>query len=747
MPVGTAHEPPPVRRIALLGNYPPRLCGIATFTADVRAALTAAFPRAEVGVWAMDDGGAGDRWPREVVGLVPQDDATAYARAAEQIERSGAEVLCVQHEYGIFGGPAGDKLLRLVGHVSRPLVVTLHTVLEAPTDDQRRVLDALAARAAALIVMAEKGRDILERVHPAARGKVEVIPHGIPDRTLVDAAAIKPRFGWDGRAIILSFGLLGPGKGLETVIRALPGIAEASPDVLYVILGATHPHLVAREGEAYRERLGALARDLGVEAHLQFIDRFVETPELLQYLAACDVYVTPYLNEAQITSGTLSYAVGLGRPVVSTPYWHAAELLADGVGVLCPFGDADCFAREIGGLLRDESRRRALGQRAWDKGRAMIWPRLAEAYMAVFARVVRSGARPPVPGRPNPRLDALLRMTDEVGLLQHARRRVPDRAHGYCLDDNARALGLIHRLPAAPAELAVRYAAFVQHAWNGPARRFRNFMGYDRAWREDAGSDDSNGRALHALAVTAAEARDSELAAWALDLFAEAAEPVSALTSPRAQAWCALAGAALLEARPGHGLATRLAEGGARALLHHLAAHRRPDWTWFEPALAYDNARFSEACLRAGVALGRQDLVDAGTETLAWLSRAQTGAGGLFRAVGTDSIGQPYAGPMPFDGQALEAWASVDAAEAAARATGDARWREEARRAHAWFTGANEGAVPLATDDGGCCDALTPGGVNPNVGGESILAWLGAQLGLARLESGDTARETAAALG
>lgn len=742
MPIGSAHPAPPVARVALLGNYPPRLCGIATFTADVRAALVGTFPRAIIDVYAMDDGMAGDRWAREVVFTIAQDEEAAYAEAAERMDASGADILCVQHEYGIFGGRSGDKLLGLVDRVSAPLVVTLHTVLEAPNEDQRRVLGALAARASALIVMAEKGREILARVHPEAADKIVVIPHGIPDRPLVEPVVMKPKFGWEGRPVILTFGLLSPNKGLETMIRAMPAIVRTHSKALYVILGATHPHLVRREGEAYREKLQLLAGELGVSANVQFIDGFVETPALLETLSASDVYATPYLNEAQITSGTLSYAVGLGKPVVSTPYWHAAELLADGVGVLCPFGDADCFAREIAALLSDSAKRDGVRKLAWGRGRAMVWPKLAEGYMRVFAaaRTVENGPAPaPHIAGISLDLEALERMADDVGIVQHAIHRVPDRHHGYCVDDNARALQLMHRVGGEQADraaaLAWRFAAFVQHAWNPDKGRFRNFMRYERSWCEEVGSDDSNGRALLGLAITAVEGKHPDLRAWGLKLFEQAAEPLLDLQGLRARALGVVAGDVLLAAHPGHRVASRLVEAGADALAEQLPKVSRPEWRWFETALAYDNARLPEACLRAGLRLGRADLIANGLDTLDWLASVQTGDGGCFRAVGTESIARDYAPAAVFDQQALEALATMEAAEIAFVATGDRRWIEESERAHAWYGGRNDLGVPLATEDGGCFDGLVRGGVNRNMGAESILSWLLAQAALARIRS------------
>ncbi|MDB5684467.1 MAG: group 1 glycosyl transferase [Sphingomonas bacterium] len=723
-----------VRRVAMIGNFPPRLCGIATFTADVRAALLAGFPDMAVDVYAMDEPAFGYVYPPDVVCTISQDELFDYRQAARRINDSGADVVLVQHEYGIFGGPAGAMLLRLLDRVTAPIVVTLHTVLETPDSEQHAVIEALAATASRLIVMADKGRQILGRVHGIPPEQIAVVPHGVPDRPRIAADTIKPRFGFEGRKILLTFGLLSPNKGIETMIRAMPAIAAADPDVLYVVLGATHPHLVAHEGEAYRERLIALAAELGVGGNVRFVDGFLAQDLLLEYLSACDIYVTPYLNEAQITSGTLSYAVGLGRPVVSTPYWHAAELLADGVGALVPFGSSDGLAGAIIALLADPERLEGMSQRAWQIGRGMTWARAADSYVAIFREAV---ARQPVrliaPGKiadaiVPPSLEGIERMTDRTGMLQHSIYGIPDRDHGYCVDDNARALILMHMLDEPLArradELARVYASFVQHAWNGKEGRFRNFMGFDRNWLEQAGSEDSFGRSLWSIGVTTARARRTDLRQWGLHLFNQVAAHTQALRSPRAWAFGMLGAAAVLEVHPGHALATSLLTELAARLRGLLAATRRPDWIWFEAVLGYDNARLPEALIVAGKRLGDADALADGLATLDWLDRVQTNQNGDFRAVGTDSFGRPFSQPAPYDQQPLEAWATLDAALTALEATGDPRWVEVGRRAYGWYLGANDLGLPIASiADGDCYDGLMADRPNFNRGAESVLSF------------------------
>ncbi len=722
-----------VDHIALIGNFLPRKCGLATFTTDSFEAMRSRFPDMRVDVYAMDDRPGSYDFPSAVTATIPQDDRAAYLDAARAIDASGAQAIWVQHEYGIYGGSAGDHLLALLDRSGLPVIATLHTVLESPNPDERRVMEALLRRAARVIVMAEKGRDILRRAHGVDPRKVMVIPHGVPDRAYVAPDSMKGRFGWDGRQVILTFGLLAPSKGIETVIEALPAIVERHPDALYVVLGATHPNLVAHEGEAYRDRLHALAAQLGVERHIAFVNAFVEQDELLDYLQAADIYATPYPNPAQITSGTLSYAVAMGKPVVSTPYVHATEILADDHGVLVPFGDSGAFAQAIGALLDDDGARAEMAQRAYRRGRTMIWPRIAEA-VAELLGLVRD-TRPPriIPG-PAQR-DTVLptdfrgveRMSDSTGMFQHSIYAVPDRRHGYCIDDNARALILMHRIDTVGDSERDRwtsvFAAFVQFAWNPDTRRFRNFMRFDRSWCEDEGSEDSNGRALWALGVTAAEARDAKYRDWGRILFDQTASIAFDFGSPRARAFAMLGAAAMLDAHPGHALSRTLLERFGDELVALLDEARRPEWEWFEIVLAYDNARLPEALIRAGRALDRPDFTACGLSTLGWITGQQTSPEGRFRAIGTESFGRPYADPMPFDQQPLEAQATIDACAAAYHATGDASWVDEAQRAYRWYLGQNDLDLPLAsTGDGGCFDGLTPHGLNRNQGAESILA-------------------------
>ncbi|MFS0773533.1 glycosyltransferase [Sphingomonas sp. 1P08PE] len=721
-----------IKHLALIGNFLPRQCGLATFTTDVYNAVRDRFPDVKVDVWAMDDHPGRYAYPPAVTGAIAQHDLSAYFTAARAIEASGAQAIWLQHEYGIYGGPAGEHILALLDRTTLPLIVTLHTVLEKPSADERRVLEGLLQRASKIVVMAERGRDILQRVYGANPRQIVMIPHGVPDRALVDPETMKARFGWAGRQVVLTFGLLAPNKGIETMIEALPAAVERHADLLYVVLGATHPNLVAHEGERYRDRLKALAAKKGVEGNVLFVDGFVEHDELIDYLQAADIYATPYNNPAQITSGTLSYAIGVGKPVVSTPYVHATEILADNHGVLVGFGDVAAFSHEIDRLLSDDRGRLGLSARAYARGRTMIWPRLAEATMAeTVAAVAARPRRIPTPSaviKPlAPDFAAVERMSDATGMLQHSIYSVPDRRHGYCIDDNARALMLVSAMADLDDERRDKwttiYASFLQYAWNPEKRRYRNFMNFDRTWCEDEGSEDSNGRTLWALGITARDAKASKHRDWAGAMFDTTASIGMELQSLRAQAFAMLGAAAMLEAKPGHELSRTILQRFPDMHLDLLAEARRPEWQWFEIVLAYDNARLPEGLIRAGQALGRDDLVRCGLQTLDWICGKQTSPEGRFRAVGTESFGRPYSEPLQFDQQPLEAQATVDACLAAHRATGDARWLDEAHRAYGWFLGANDLDLPLASPaDGGCFDGLMPTGLNRNQGAESILA-------------------------
>jgi glycosyltransferase involved in cell wall biosynthesis len=715
-------------RIALIGGFTPRRCGIATFTADIHASITTAFPDAIVDVYAMAPVANDIAFASPVRGVIVENDGDSFIAAASAIEASCADTVWLQHEFGLFGGHAGDKILELIDRIAAPLIVTLHTVMPDPDPDQLRVMQRIVARASKLIVMSDRAAVLLQNVFGADADQIVLIPHGVPDRPFGRSAQFKAAFGFAGRQVLMTFGLLSPGKGIEAVIAALPEIVAGHADVLYCIVGATHPNLLAREGEAYRERLKSLAAGLGVEDHIHWIDAFLETDVLLDLIEAADIYVTPYHGVNQATSGTLSYALALGKAIVSTPYAHATELLAEDHGILVPFNDSATLALEIGALLDDPDRLQAMRERAYCRGRSMIWPEFAAQCMAVV-----TAAQIEVPSRraaPSPTLgiEGLLRICDGTGIIQHSIFSVPDRAHGYCVDDNARALMLMNRIGdhAEPhrSRLAAVFASFVQSAWNEDSGEFRNFMGYARNWLEAAGSEDSCGRALWALGATAHEGRTPSLRQWARGLFDRAAFSARDFGSPRATAFAMLGADCILASDAEDDAAHAILCNGAGLLSARLAATRRADWPWFESVLAYDNCRMPEAMIRAGLRLDRPDFTKLGIETMGWILDLQSSPSGCFRPVGSDSFGHEFADLRPFDQQPVEAWAAVDGASAAFDATQDSRWLEIAHRAYDWFLGANDRGVAVADPlTGSCHDGINPRGLNLNEGAESVLAY------------------------
>jgi glycosyltransferase involved in cell wall biosynthesis len=732
----------PLGRLAFVGNSLPRRCGIATFTTDLQQAIEQLRPHDPSYIVAMTDPDHTYDYPPAVRLQINDHDLADYEHAAHVLNMARCDVVSLQHEFGIFGGEAGSHILALTSRLTMPLVTTLHTVLSHPTSAQRRVLGEIVDTSSRVIVMAEKGRELLRSVYRVPAEKIEVIPHGTPDCAFVEPDEAKTALGFAGRPVILTFGLLSPSKGIEVMIDAMPEILRTSAAAVYVVLGATHPNLIRDQGEAYRDGLMRRVRELGVEDHVVFLDRFVDQATLLRFISMCDVYATPYLNEAQMTSGTLAYSFGLGKAIVSTPYWHAQELLGEGRGILVPFGDATALGRETAALLSDERRRLAMRERAHAAGRSMIWPRIAERYRTVFASVARSDrrhllARQDAGGTPRDQqgsrampIGHLLSMCDDTGLLQHAVHSVPNRSHGYCTDDNARALLLACALDKPgeaplPDTLTSRFAAFLQHAWNPDTRRFRNFMGFDRRWHGDPGSEDCHGRALWALGVCAQSDRDRSRRQWAASLFAEALPAVERFCSPRAWSFTLLGLDAYCAAVAPDADARRLRVLLANKLLASLAAAETPDWAWFEEGLAYDNARLPQALIVTGSSTGTPHYLSAGLRSLHWLMSLQTTPTGLFRPVGSRSFGAKRTHPLPFDQQPLEATASISACLAARRADGDVAWRACAERAFAWFCGSNDLSLSLIDPETGSCrDGLHPDRANENRGGESVVSYL-----------------------
>ncbi|MGE0446716.1 MAG: glycosyltransferase family 4 protein [Vicinamibacterales bacterium] len=731
-----------IRRFAVLGNHLPRQCGIATFTTHLTDALSEQLPGTEHFVLAMNDAGRRHAYPPRVRFEIAEADLSSYRRAADFLNVNQVDVLSVQHEYGIFGGKAGAYLLELLRDLRMPIVTTLHTILSDPNPSQRSVIDELARLSERLIVMSQSGADLLQQVHGIAAEQIDLVPHGIP-HVPADAAS-KQRLGLEGKTVILTFGLLSPDKGIEYVVDALPDIVSGDPDTVYVVLGATHPHVLEREGEAYRLMLEARARHLGVDGHIVFHNRFVSQAELTEFLSAADIYITPYLNAEQITSGTLAYAVGAGKAVISTPYIYARELLAEGRGILVPWRDSTAVAREVVDLGRDPARRQAMCAKALAHGRAMTWPSVARHYVESFSRAMahdtrrrrRSFEAHTLASRPAgwPEIDLrhVHALTDDTGILQHAVFSIPRYEDGYCLDDNARALLLVTLLeeagtddPSGVRALAARYLGFVNFAFDRRTGRFRNFLSYGRAWLEPAGSEDSQGRAIWALGTVIGRAHDPGRHSLAGDLFQAALPAVGAFTSPRAWAYTLLGIDEYLRAFQGDSSVEALRHDLTTRLLALFQQSAGSDWAWFEDSATYCNARLSQALLVSGARMQRPDMVETGLRSLEWLVSLQLSAQGDFAPIGCHGFLVRGGSAAPFDQQPVEACTVTSACLTAHGIDGDLVWVDRAGRAFDWFLGQNALQQWLYDPStGGCRDGLHADRPNGNQGAESTLSFL-----------------------
>jgi glycosyltransferase involved in cell wall biosynthesis len=740
-----------IRKVAFLGDYLPRKCGIATFTTDLRCAVAAEFPAIQCPVVPVNDIDEGYDYPAEVRFEIAEQELPSYLRAADFLNITDVDVVCLQHEFGIFGGPAGSHVLALLRELRTPIVTTLHTVLREPNAEQRRVMRDLVRLSTRLVVMSERGREFLREVYQAPENKIDLIPHGIPDMPFADPNYFKDEFAVAGRQVLLTFGLLSPNKGIEFALRALPYLIAEFPNVVYIVLGQTHPNLLRDEGEAYRLSLERLAQDLGVQRHVVFFNRFVELEELMRFIGAADIYLTPYLTESQITSGTLAYAFGAGNAVVSTPYWHAAELLTEDRGKLVPFRDAKAISDAVVELLRDETRRHSMRKNAYKLGRDMVWSRVAQLYVKSFDQARRDHSfvgtkSSPIKtldqqaGQlPDLKLDHLFRMSDSTGIFQHASFIVPNFAEGYCTDDNARALVLALTLKrlgyGSPriGERASTYAAFLNHAFDSERGRFRNFMSFDRRWLDQVGSEDCHGHALWALGLCVAPAGKGSFQMLAAQLFEQALPAAAGFTSPRAWAFALIGIDEYLRRLSGDRRVTQFRELLTAKLVQRYNDAATQDWHWFEDNVSYANAKLPQALILSGRCINSVPMLELGLKTLRWLVKVQTSEAGSFRPIGSNGFFPRGRERALFDQQPIEAQVTVSACIEAYQTTNDPFWIAEARRAFEWFLGRNDlGLALYDSTTGGCRDGLHMDRLSQNQGAESTLAFL---LALAEMQA------------
>ena len=726
--------------VAFLGTYGPRRCGIASFTADLEAAIAGSELHVVPMVLAVSEPSGQHQYPAQVKYEIRQNVKADYARAAEFVNYSQARLVSIQHEYGIFGGEDGADVLDFVHALRVPVIVTLHTVLKRPSQNQMVIVQKLAAKCAQLVVMSQVAKDLLASSYDVRSAKVRIIAHGIPVMTRQpDQQALKAKFGVSDRHVLLTFGLLSPNKGIETVIRALPTVVRAFPDLVYFVVGATHPEVRRREGEAYRTMLEREAERLGVREHLMFRAQFVGDDELRRYLQAADIFISPYLNEAQVTSGALSYAMGAGAAVVSTPYWHAQELLADGRGRLFPFKDHVTLARTLLELLGSPDELRRAREAALEFAHSMAWPRIGNAYAALIRETLQAAgprALLPVLREPEPeparalpelRLDHLLRLTDDTGIIQHAKYSVPARRTGYCVDDNARALIVAvqtDRVGASPdaRALVTTYLSYLQSSQDA-AGNFVNFMSYDRVLETAPPSDDCIGRAIWALGVTADLAQDAGCRMLAREMLLRAL-PHARELGPRGTAHAALGLVSFLTVDPDATDVRNMLDDLIGKLLECYRANATGDWRWFESTLTYDNAILPLALFAAyGVTGERASLRDA-RESLEFLESVCF-EGDRLQLVGNTGWHSRGGAKARADEQAIDAAAFVLAFRCAYAVTKDRHYLRRMREAFAWFLGANRLGLPLydfAT--AGCRDGMGVSVLNENQGAESTICFL-----------------------
>jgi len=734
-----------IKSVAVIGNYLPRQCGIATFTTDLVEGLSAEAPDINCWTVAMNDRPEGYHYPEKVRFEINQNKLSDYSTASQFINISQTDIVCVQHEYGLFGGPAGSHLLKLLADLRMPVVTTLHTVLKDPAPEYRHVMCKLSELSDKMVVMSRKASEFLKDIYAVPEDKIAFIHHGIHDTPFIDPSFDKDKFGVEGKKVLLTFGLLSANKGIENVLRALPAVIQKHPDVVYIILGATHPHVLKSDGDAYRIMLQQLVRKLDIGEQVIFQNRFVELKELCEFLGIADIYLTPYPDEAQITSGTLAYAMGTGKAVISTPYWYATEMLAEDRGRIVPFHNPDAMAAQIIDLLGNDVERHAMRKKAYLFSRDAVWNEVSRKYLRLFSEVRQIRTRNPRPRHsyvenikaitkfelPEIKLDHLKAFTDDTGILQHANYTIPDRIHGYCTDDNARALLAVamgqRYLPTngwGLDALSGHYLGFLLYAYNEKNGRFRNFMTYSRQWMEEIGSEDAHGRALWCLGKAVAFLQNPGHLAMSTTLFNQALPAAEHFHSPRAIAFCLVGMHAYLDKFSGDSEVRRIRRVLANRLFDQFKNQATDDWPWLEKALNYANGKLPHALLLSGQGMQRSDMIDMGLKALKWLL-AVTTEDKHFVPIGSNGW-YVQGGPRArFDQQPVEANAMVEACVEAYNLTRDHTWFENAAMCFNWFLGQNDLNMPLYdAKTGGCRDGLMADGINQNQGAESSLAWL-----------------------
>jgi glycosyltransferase involved in cell wall biosynthesis len=735
--------------MAFVTTYPPRQCGIATFTSDLIQNLRQIYDlnilksnKDDQKIIAISNIPGEYNYPRDVFFEIRDQVKRDYIETANFVNLSSIEVVSLQHEFGIYGGPDGSHILQFLDQLKKPVVTTLHTILKNPTPGQQETLENICTLSTLVIVLANKAIDILKNVYNVPEDKIEMIPHGAPDVSFLDTSYYKERFQAENRLVILTFGLLSPDKGIEYAIDAIDKVVKEFPEVLYIILGATHPYIKRHFGEQYRLTLENMVNEKGLNQNIIFQNHFVPLEQLIQFLVAADIYLSPTLNEEQIVSGTLTYALVCGKAIVSTKTYYAEELCGNGRGYLVSIKNSTDLAENIIKLLCNENDRNRMRKNAYQYGRQMVWREVANRYVNAFEQAIfmygkqhmkvqNTGKAVTRPSIPEIKMDYLYILTDDTGILQHSIFTTPNRYEGYCTDDNARALIVTimnWRLfnDEKILKLLHIYLAFLFHAFNKKNSRMHNYMSYDRAWLNDKGSEDCHGRALWSLGYTVCFAPNDGVLGLSSEIFKKAISPSLTFSSPRAWAYCILGCLYFLKRFRGDTETKHIITELSNRLITLFKNNGTRYWPWCENVVTYANARLPHALIAAGSYLNNMMMIKQGVNSLKWLLKNQTDhENGNLSIIGNSSWYIKGEQKSQFDQQPIEAMTLMDACYQAYLTMNDKFWRSNIEKCFQWFMGDND-IHQLLYDfrTGGCYDGIHPGGLNLNQGAESTLSWL-----------------------
>jgi glycosyltransferase involved in cell wall biosynthesis len=726
-------------KLAFIGTYPPRECGIGTFTNNLYHSMIGAKDQNEnineSFIIALNDFNNIYEYPAEVKLTIRQEHQEDYLEAVKFINLSGADLCILEHEFGIFGGQNGVYILPLLHRLDIPLIVTLHTILKTPSYNEKAVLQGICKMANKIVVMSHKAIEFLVKIYDVPEEKIVFIEHGVPDIHFSQEKS-KKEFKLESKKVLLTFGFIGRNKGIETVIRALPKVVEKHPQVIYIVLGKTHPNVLRHSGEEYRIFLMRLVKNLQLEKHVMFLNEYIGNQDLFKYLSACDIYITPYLNEAQITSGTLSYAVGAGSAVISTPYWHASELLAEGRGKLFEFNDSDCLASAITDLLDNPEELNRLKGKAYDYGRNITWPKSGEKYVSLSSAILSENHA--VIEKTDTILDLLIlppfslahihRLTDDTGIIQHAKFGIPNLKEGYCLDDNSRALLMVlmayrQMKDSQALDLSPVYLSYIHYMQN-PNGTFRNFLSFSRNFLDEIGSEDSFGRTIWALGYLLGNAPNDAYYQTGKSVFFNAAPNFEKLQSIRSIANTMIGVSYYLKSNPSDDSMTERLRNMAKRLVIHYEENETSDWKWFESLLAYDNGILPLALLHSSEILNDDKIREVALNSMNFLTR-HTLKDNYLSIIGNEKWYKKEGERSVFAQQPIDAMAMVLMYHRAYRITKDKDYLNKLYTSFLWFLGENDLRMSLYDfETQGCCDGFESYGVNRNQGAESSLAYL-----------------------